>query len=343
MTIALELDRQEQSLWGAEDAGIPMSERGQNISDDGNFSIQVLIEALKAFNVSLIPSTSSDDVAKLARRDPTRAQGYICNLLNHWLCIRKIGRHWWNLNSLLPTPELVTETYLSLYLEQLRQEGYSIFLVVGPLPRCELEEAEEAGQVADPTKSWASIARKSAATGSSSSNNNKRKAANEDDDLEAAIAQSLVNMQGHGEDNDLAAAIAASLQDSVPASESDDDENDDDFNRAMAMSTGLQPPSVPKQLQPVALEQQKLTPEPPEDTPNCSLILFRLPDGSRVQRRFLNECTLADLYGFIASLGHTKIRICTSHPRLVYSRDEEGTIQDLKLSPKAMLIVEKAE
>lgn len=43
---------------------------------------------------------------------------------------------WFNLNSLLTGPELISDTYLSLFLTQLQQEGYSIFVVNGCLPHC---------------------------------------------------------------------------------------------------------------------------------------------------------------------------------------------------------------
>uniref|UniRef100_UPI00398F7875 ataxin-3 isoform X3 n=1 Tax=Pristiophorus japonicus TaxID=55135 RepID=UPI00398F7875 len=47
---------------------------------------------------------------------------------------------WFNLNSLLTGPELISDTYLALFLAQLQQEGYSIFVVRGELPECEADE-----------------------------------------------------------------------------------------------------------------------------------------------------------------------------------------------------------
>uniref|UniRef100_A0A3Q1KCD7 ubiquitinyl hydrolase 1 n=1 Tax=Anabas testudineus TaxID=64144 RepID=A0A3Q1KCD7_ANATE len=47
---------------------------------------------------------------------------------------------WFNLNSLLTGPELISDTYLALFLAQLQQEGYSIFVVRGNLPECEAEQ-----------------------------------------------------------------------------------------------------------------------------------------------------------------------------------------------------------
>ena len=41
---------------------------------------------------------------------------------------------WWNLNSTLDRPEAISDFYLSAFLQSMRQEGYSIFVVRGTLP-----------------------------------------------------------------------------------------------------------------------------------------------------------------------------------------------------------------
>uniref|UniRef100_A0A5F4W029 ubiquitinyl hydrolase 1 n=1 Tax=Callithrix jacchus TaxID=9483 RepID=A0A5F4W029_CALJA len=50
------------------------------------------------------------------------------------------GKQRFNLNSLLTGPELISDTYLALFLAQLQQEGYSIFVVKGDLPDCEADQ-----------------------------------------------------------------------------------------------------------------------------------------------------------------------------------------------------------
>lgn len=50
-------------------------------------------------------------------------QAYVCNYKEHWFTLRRIGHQWFNLNSVQSKPSFVTETYLSLYLKQLQQEG----------------------------------------------------------------------------------------------------------------------------------------------------------------------------------------------------------------------------
>uniref|UniRef100_A0A8C2V6J4 ubiquitinyl hydrolase 1 n=1 Tax=Chinchilla lanigera TaxID=34839 RepID=A0A8C2V6J4_CHILA len=45
-----------------------------------------------------------------------------------------------NLNSLLMSPEFISDTYLALLLAQLQQESYSIFVVKGNLQDCEADQ-----------------------------------------------------------------------------------------------------------------------------------------------------------------------------------------------------------
>lgn len=54
--------------------------------------------------------------------------------------IRRIAPHgWWNLNSLFPAPEALSDFYLAAFLDSLRDQGYTIFVVRGPLPARQLE------------------------------------------------------------------------------------------------------------------------------------------------------------------------------------------------------------
>lgn len=52
----------------------------------------------------------------------------------HWFTIRKTDDGWWNFNSLYPAPEQLSNFYLTAYLDSLKQQGYTIFVVRGTLP-----------------------------------------------------------------------------------------------------------------------------------------------------------------------------------------------------------------
>lgn len=51
------------------------------------------------------------------------SRAFICNYRDHWLTVRKLGNQWFNLNSLLSGPELISHTYLAMFLTQLQVEG----------------------------------------------------------------------------------------------------------------------------------------------------------------------------------------------------------------------------
>jgi ataxin-3 len=113
-----------------------LNEESSNLDDTGFFSIQVLQKALESWNIELIPFTSqSSEYAINARLNPTEQTAFICHFKHHWYTIRKIATYWFNLNSLLKQPELISDTYLSVLLAQLENDGYSIFIVKGELPR----------------------------------------------------------------------------------------------------------------------------------------------------------------------------------------------------------------
>ncbi|KAK0084280.1 hypothetical protein PV325_007324 [Microctonus aethiopoides] len=111
-----------------------LEQPSENMDDSGYFSVQVISSALKVWGLELIPYSSTEPTALIAQNDPSQMQAYICNYKGHWFTIRKIGHQWFNLNSILSGPQLLSDTYLAMFFAQLLQEGYSIFIVIGDLP-----------------------------------------------------------------------------------------------------------------------------------------------------------------------------------------------------------------
>ncbi|KAG9481802.1 hypothetical protein GDO78_010824 [Eleutherodactylus coqui] len=109
-----------------------------NMDDSGFFSIQVISDALRVWGLELILFNSPE--YQTLGIDPINERAFICNYKEHWFTVRKLGKQWFNLNSLLTGPELISDTYLALFLAQLQQEGYSIFVVKGDLPDCEADQ-----------------------------------------------------------------------------------------------------------------------------------------------------------------------------------------------------------
>jgi len=174
MQIAHELDQKEKEYLA--EAGTDskdflqfVGQDSHNVSDEGNFSIQVLTKALEVVSLSATNITSPE--MRDANKNPQKEKAFICNLMDHWFTIRKIGGEWYNLNSLFKKVEQLTATYLQVYLEQLKVEGYTVFVIRGNLPACEADTFLTQQKVNQPQQ-----------------NKNKH---NEDEDIELAIAMSL--------------------------------------------------------------------------------------------------------------------------------------------------------
>lgn len=137
-----ETERQQMAEAGTETEGYQrfLQQPSNNYDDSGFFSVQVIDKALHNMGLELVSYTSKNPIAQQARGDPTQMKSYICNFGEHWLTVRKLGNQWFNLNSLLTGPELISDTYLSMFLTQLQQDGYSIFIVIGDLSECEADQ-----------------------------------------------------------------------------------------------------------------------------------------------------------------------------------------------------------
>ncbi|ESN96489.1 hypothetical protein HELRODRAFT_189266 [Helobdella robusta] len=129
-----------------------LKQPSSNFDDSGFFSIQVIVKALEVLNLELLPITSSDVYCRQAREHPSQQVAFICNFRQHWFTVRKIGLQWFNLNSVLSFPELISDTYLSLFLKQLQVEGYSIFVLRGELPACEADDILKVNPVVQTVK-----------------------------------------------------------------------------------------------------------------------------------------------------------------------------------------------
>ena len=141
--------------------------------------------------------------------------------------IRKLGSQWFNLNSILSGPELLSDTYLSLFLAQLQTDKYSIFIVVGDLPSCEADKVLSLAPLSPrhfrkaPTK--------------------KQEPEEEDEQLKAALAMSWKEMEEGDDQEALNKAILQSLQSSqhgqeLPTIVPEASTTDEDLKRAINLS-----------------------------------------------------------------------------------------------------------
>ncbi len=208
--IARQLDRDERAAGGgggdgdgSADASAAGRGRGgeaasANMDDTGFFSVQVIARAIAVWGLELVNFNSSAETATAARRDPVAQSAFICNFREHWLTIRRLGSQWFNLNSLLTGPELISDTYLSLTLAQLQRDGYSIYLVVGDLPDCQADQLLRLAPVVQNVRPRL-IGEDEAGSGGEAGGSRPRQQqeqGGDDADLERAIALSIQEMSG---------------------------------------------------------------------------------------------------------------------------------------------------
>jgi len=136
--IAHALDEQERKLMASMGTETPdflahMAKDSSHVDEAGNFSIEVIKKALETNSLSGVSLDS--DTVKEGKVDLLKENGYVCNLGNHWIAIRKLYGKWYNLNSTLKFgPHFISDFYLSAYLKQLNLDGYAIFVVRGTFP-----------------------------------------------------------------------------------------------------------------------------------------------------------------------------------------------------------------
>ncbi|KAF8556391.1 Josephin-domain-containing protein [Imleria badia] len=174
--------------------------RGQasaNMDDTGFFSVQVLENALHVWGLSLIRWRS--EAMKPYQNRPDTQLAFVLNQDQHWYTLRRFGSpgengHWFNLDSTKPSPQWISKTYLSMFLQQAEQEGYSTFAVVPvdpsnahPLPRCDADDV--ASTLPEPS---------STSSAGSRIPSSEPGFEDEDMDLQAALQASLASAERGG-------------------------------------------------------------------------------------------------------------------------------------------------
>ncbi|KAF2072020.1 hypothetical protein CYY_006654 [Polysphondylium violaceum] len=189
--VAQELDKQEREMMSengfeTKDFLKFVAEDSGNVADDGNYSIQVLEKALSSFGLTCnnINKKEFSEVIK----NPLNEEAFICNLSAHWFTLRKVNGNWFNLNSLLKTPEFLSNFYISLFLETLRTDGWTVFVVRGSFPQIIPYSPAELGK-------WLEISNQPKTTsvqvGRTNNNSGGGGDWGEDEELKKAIQESL--------------------------------------------------------------------------------------------------------------------------------------------------------
>ncbi|XVE76499.1 hypothetical protein DITRI_Ditri12bG0178500 [Diplodiscus trichospermus] len=232
--LASDLDTKERQMMlrgtaASSSTGDFLSEESHNVSLGGDFSIQVLQKALEVWDLQVVPFDCT--VAEPAQFDPELENAFICNLHDHWFCIRKVNGEWYNFDSLYAAPQHLSKFYLSAYLDSLKGSGWSIFLVRGNFPKeCPIFSSEAPngyGQWLSPEDAERITKLSNLTQARPQRNDMARRHSEQLLSLDETDMQTLSDM----EDEDLKAAIAASLIDSSSAIASAEASNHETENK----------------------------------------------------------------------------------------------------------------
>lgn len=285
-----------------------LAEGSGNVDESGNFSIEVLRSALLSrFNLDL-PNIKQEGVGD--KIDITQLDGFICNRSSHWFAIRKINDRYYNLNSTLERPEIISHFKLAAEMEALQKAGYSVFCVLDSLPLpCSSEAMRD--DMGLPQYWWKE---EDLLTGKTNA---------------TTRATDPWNEVGSGRRLD-GKPPSAKRQNNGGDSKSVSEMTDEEMLHA-AMVASLE------QFTPSSSNYDQycytLTDEPAEGTPGAIKIQFRLPDGSRAVRRFDSSCLVGILYAFVADkCTNQNIELRAGFPPKDISSQKNVTIAESKLA-----------
>ena len=98
--------------------------------------------------------------------------------------------------------------------------------------------------------------------------------------------------------------------------------------------------------------KEKLKPEPDDENPDKCVILFRFPDGEKsVQRKFLKQDKIKNLYEFVKSLGrdifteeeHHHFSLLQTFPYKIFDQIQENTLEQEGLFPNSVLQIKETD
>ena len=336
--IAQALDAKERVLLSEEVATTSSraNEQSENVSRDGNFSVQVLESALAIYGLVMRPITSP----KEREMRPDLERGFLCNLSEHWFALRRVDSTWWDLNSIKRAPRKIGEFYLEAFLDQLKGEGWSVFVVrdLEGVPITDeqrgstttygkwfteeeaitLSAEADAAQASGRTRLAAEKALRAIGEGAKTlvAPDVVDVTGEDDPELKAALEASMndhrqrnVDITTNDADADLDAAIAASLADAGAGF----NDSGDALERAIAASLenvdrvdAATEAAIAASLAEDRTSTKRSFEEdttPIEDEPDVGegvvSLAFRLPSGNRMTRRFVDSATVSDLERFI--------------------------------------------
>jgi len=241
--------------------------------------------------------------------NPLQEKGFICNLANHWFTIRKIEEDWFNLDSLLLSPQYLSSLYLSEFLFAIKNRGYSIFVVRGSFPLTGYHDSNT-----DQASNWVWVDMRNR------QDRMELHTGDVDPELEAAIAASLTES-------------TTAIKDTSKSEPAESDHEDEELMQAILLSQ-----QIPQQN-----ETKIVLPEiEKEDPKNVTTLRVRLLDGQSVEQKFLKTCPIQLVYDVMQTRYGVDMsqNVLVQRPQ-IFLTDFNKTLEQLQLHPSSALVLQK--
>jgi Ataxin-3 len=279
-----------------------LAQGSHHVDEAGNFSIEVLKAAVQREYGIPLPHLSSQQ-RREAGEDICNLQGFLCHKSDHWFAIRNIGGRFWNLNSLLERPVVITHFTLGSEMDKWVSQGYTVFYVESGLPVGGVKG--RTGSTSNNHAQWHKM-----------SDLLRGKSTGADPWEKLNGAGMRLDGKRPGSHNESAAMIVDGLT--------------EDEMLQIAMQESLQQPTVS-----VTRTVGVLVPEPPAGSVGAIRIQFRMPNGQRVVRRFLETDRVTHLYMFVQqyeSCADRDVELLFDFPPKSLSGFRESTIREANLA-----------
>ena len=304
--IGQELDKMERELTGMHSQN--------NVDDDGNYGVQVLQKALSIYGANLKLLKKRQAISYVEGGN-NKVEALIFNSSTHWYAIRKIDGIWFNLNSTnsLPGPEIISDFYLSAFIQGAEDIGYTNFLITD-LPRLPELNADIYKNL-QPYQKLVSIeeiieAKDIRIAQKKEREEEAKKKAEEE-------AKKFKPFTGRG--------YAVSESTHVLDQGLDNEDEDDEVKRVMKLS-----------LQEYADNAMKSLPPEPQTGGYSIIVMY---NGKTFSRKFNETDKVGDIVTFVKSQipTYSNLQLFESVPKVTYD-DENKTIKDSGMARNQMLM-----
>jgi Ataxin-3 len=295
-------------------------EGSHHVDAQGNFSIEVLKAAIQNMYGISLPHLSQKDLLS-GKQDITEYQGFLCHKSDHWFAIRKIGGRFWNLNSMLERPTVMSHFTLGKEMNTCHKEGYTIFCVPSGLPACGIKPMNSRNTA---NHLWHKMS--DLLVGKSTTDSTKNPWEN---------VGSGIRLDGGSTRNPSSSSHTDGKTDNFI------EELTEDEQLRLALAYSLEPTQTDSMLSDTTNQPVAVPSEPDMNSPGVVKIQFRFPPGfekSAIIRRFDETNTIHVIYAFVQQLckdqqkEYTKLELRCGYPPKDLHSYRNQTIGEARLA-----------